>query len=62
MEDDQDIPTQAEQALYLVTELSWLMDRTSPEDWPQHQANLFRRRLREIGARSGLDCRETIAG
>jgi hypothetical protein len=37
MEDDQDIPTQAEQALYLVTELSWLMDRTSPEDWPQHR-------------------------
>ncbi len=53
MEHDE-IPTEAEQGLFLVTELGWLMERASLEDWPQQQADLFRQRLGEICVKSGL--------
>jgi hypothetical protein len=52
--DRDDIPTEAEQALYLVTELSWLMERSRIETWPQYQADLFLQQLREIVAKAEL--------
>ncbi len=43
-----DLPTEAEQALFLIAELGALMKRTQIADWPKRQSELFRRRLIEI--------------
>jgi hypothetical protein len=51
---DNEIPTEAEQGLYLVTELSWFLERASLKNWPQRQADLFRVRLRQICAAARL--------
>lgn len=40
--------SEAEHGLYLIAELASLMARTRLTEWPPDQADLFRRRLREI--------------
>lgn len=47
-DDESELPTQADQALYLIAELLALIDRASPEDWPQSQRDLFA----SVGGRS----------
>lgn len=50
--DDADIdqPTLSDQALYLITELAVLLQRTDLATWPDHQARVFHRRLNEINS------------
>ena len=45
---DTDRPSLSDQALYLITELAFLLRRTDIATWPDHQARLFHRRLDEI--------------